>query len=271
MDASNNIPNGGGFDENPAITTISELELILNNFFTMDLSWPEMQNLMFDTMKRINLSAEETRKYIVWDPEKAYTRNLIAMDPTRHHYAILILCWNAGRETKIHNHPCDGCFIRTLSGAIREERYEIDPVTAKVILASSKIFDEGQVSYMDDYLGYHKIDNPSSDRGAVTLHIYTPPYTECKTWGTNNISRGCTDILRLLVGNDNGLRKFPMIILPFLLYPIFTFLTFAYSESYFILSHNGPNLKKESLIFLEHPFIYIATWITSTGNSADSN
>ena len=33
---------------------------------------------------------------------------------------------------------------------------------------------------MDDSLGYHKIGNPYKDTGAVSLHLYTPPYHSCK-------------------------------------------------------------------------------------------
>lgn len=33
-----------------------------------------------------------------------------------------------------------------------------------------------------DKIGLHRISNPSSERGAVSLHLYTPPYEVCKTF-----------------------------------------------------------------------------------------
>lgn len=37
-------------------------------------------------------------------------------------------------------------------------------------------------TYSLDKIGLHRISNPSSERGAVSLHLYTPPYKVCKTF-----------------------------------------------------------------------------------------
>jgi cysteine dioxygenase len=34
---------------------------------------------------------------------------------------------------------------------------------------------------MHDKIGLHRIANPS-DKGAVTLHLYSPPFSTCKTF-----------------------------------------------------------------------------------------
>ncbi len=33
-----------------------------------------------------------------------------------------------------------------------------------------------------DNIGLHRISNPSQHTGAVSLHLYTPPYKVCKTF-----------------------------------------------------------------------------------------
>jgi cysteine dioxygenase len=38
---------------------------------------------------------------------------------------------------------------------------------------------------MLDKIGLHRISNPSKERGAVSLHLYTPPYKMCKTFEEN--------------------------------------------------------------------------------------
>jgi len=38
------------------------------------------------------------------------------------------------------------------------------------------------VSYMNDQLGLHRMENPSHVEGAVSLHLYVPPYSECQTF-----------------------------------------------------------------------------------------
>jgi Cysteine dioxygenase type I len=41
---------------------------------------------------------------------------------------------------------------------------------------------EGQITYMNDDIGLHKVGNPNKDVGSVTLHLYTPPFGSCKVW-----------------------------------------------------------------------------------------
>ena len=43
-------------------------------------------------------------------------------------------------------------------------------------------FTEGDISYMHDSMGYHKIGNPSPTVPAVSLHLYCPPFDKCKIW-----------------------------------------------------------------------------------------
>ncbi|KAJ1370683.1 Cysteine dioxygenase [Parelaphostrongylus tenuis] len=40
-------------------------------------------------------------------------------------------------------------------------------------------FEENSVSYMNGSLDLHRIENPSHSDGAVSLHLYIPPYDAC--------------------------------------------------------------------------------------------
>lgn len=53
---------------------------------------------------RLDLSRGEWRRYALFEPGKSYTRNLIATDDES--FTLLVLCWNAKRESPIHDHPC---------------------------------------------------------------------------------------------------------------------------------------------------------------------
>ncbi len=58
-------------------------------------------NILF---RRLDLSREDVwRKYALFEPMKNYTRNLIATDDET--YTLLLLCWNPGKESPIHDHP----------------------------------------------------------------------------------------------------------------------------------------------------------------------
>ena len=51
-----------------------------------------------------------------------YTRTLL--DKGNGHYNLMLLCWNTGQESPIHNHPNSHCFMKTLKGKIHEEVYK---------------------------------------------------------------------------------------------------------------------------------------------------
>jgi cysteine dioxygenase len=130
-------------------------------------------------LNRVDLTTNELNKYTFWDAEKPYTRNLVATDNV--HYTLLLLCWSPGKESKIHNHPCNGCYVKTVRGCIRECQYVGDD-SSNLSLTKTRFFNEGQISYINDSIGYHKIGNPFRDSGSVSLHLYTPPFHSCKVW-----------------------------------------------------------------------------------------
>jgi cysteine dioxygenase len=53
-------------------------------------------------------------------------------------------------------------------------------VAGRIEFECEQDFKEGTVSYMSDELGLHKIGNPSELKGAVSLHLYVPPFDTCK-------------------------------------------------------------------------------------------
>ena len=98
---------------------------------------------------------------------------------------MLVLCWRPGFESRIHNHPAQGCFVMPLRGCICETQYSLHddgsltPAGATIFSAESP----GAVSFMSDTLGrLHKISNPDPHAGSVTLHLYTPSFTKCRVW-----------------------------------------------------------------------------------------
>ena len=112
----------------------------------------------------------------MFDETKPYTRNLIASDYET--YTLLLLCWNPGQESPIHDHPCDGCWLKVLQGNVRECRY--DSTTLQCY--SDERFHKGEIGYIYDSMGYHKVGNPSPSTPAITLHVYAPPFQRCRIW-----------------------------------------------------------------------------------------
>eukprot|EP00985_Skeletonema_marinoi_P031629 scaffold37744_cov151-Skeletonema_marinoi.AAC.2 len=130
---------------------------------------------------RLDLTKEECwKKYALFDTSKNYTRNLIATDDET--FTLLLLCWNAGRESPIHDHPCDGCWVRLCQGRVRETRYESNDETDTLEVTSDVILEDDAPTFINDIKGYHKVGNPDPTLPAVTLHLYCPPFQRCKIW-----------------------------------------------------------------------------------------
>lgn len=167
------------------IETFPKLISLIDDQFAKNLPYSDNHCAIRALLERVDMTTTELNKYVFFDLEKPYTRNLVATDGK--HYTLLILCWGSGKESKIHNHPCDGCFIKTLSGCIKESRYCTDEHTDEIRQTGTKFFCEGQVSYMCDDMGLHKIGNPNLHVGAVSLHLYTPPFQTCKVWSEEGV------------------------------------------------------------------------------------
>ncbi len=98
---------------------------------------------------------------------ETYTRNLVKKNA---HIAMLIVCWEAGQKSDIHDHPSRGCILKVLAGEITEQQYSKDNA---LTLRGQLTLQAGETSYQEGSTGLHSIINGNT-RG-VSLHIYSPP------------------------------------------------------------------------------------------------
>ncbi|CAM9281506.1 unnamed protein product [Phaeothamnion confervicola] len=174
---------------------------------------------------RVVLSPDELARFALSQPNKTYTRNVVARDPR---FTLLCLVWRPGVTSCIHDHPRAGCWVRVLSGSLEERQFRpvvnrqntvstpgaaISPAAAAAFVGGAggrmsggtcgdgagaaeedssalPLLEEtqrlvaraGDVTYIDDHIGYHCMSNPSPITPAVTLHLYSPEYGSCKVW-----------------------------------------------------------------------------------------
>jgi cysteine dioxygenase len=162
------------------IRSISALVDSLNKifiYFSGKDQWSLRKHAIECILSRVSLEPSEVDKLAFFDSRFPYTRNLIYGDGI--HYSLLFLCWNENMESKIHNHPCDGCFVKSIKGIVREVRYEIQPGQSQMEVTSDVVLGNGLVTFMDDFIGYHKVGN-AGNLPAITMHLYTPPYASCQ-------------------------------------------------------------------------------------------
>lgn len=109
------------------------------------------------------------RPYVTYDSE-CYTRNYVVRKRT---FEILVLCWQPGQGSPIHNHAHQGCLLKVLQGSLTETRFCQNQIKESQL-------SKGDISYIDDQIGLHQIKN-NGRLVAISLHIYAPGYFIPKT------------------------------------------------------------------------------------------
>jgi hypothetical protein len=86
-------------------------------------------------------------------------------------FDVIIRNWPVKSSIGLHNHPINGCIFKMLEGSLEE--YIV--YTSSDLVSKSTVKIEDGVKYISNDIGYHSIRN-SSEKRAVSLHIYCPGY-----------------------------------------------------------------------------------------------
>ena len=139
-------------------------------------------NDLVNLMSVYTSNKKEWERYALADTSRNYTRNLV--DEGNGKSNLLIVVWNPGKGSPIHDHANAHCVMKILKGSLREIQYTApDPIdTASGSLQNppcitkETIYRENEVTYISDDIGLHKIMNASVSEPAISLHLYTPPH-----------------------------------------------------------------------------------------------
>ncbi|KAJ3306737.1 hypothetical protein HDV03_004368 [Kappamyces sp. JEL0829] len=124
-------------------------------------------------------NAQDWQRYALFDPAR-YTRNLVCDGNGK--YNLLVLCWAPGQASPIHDHSNSHCIFKTLEGELTESLYDWPTHSdASMSLRRETTYHQNQVNYMHNSIGLHQVGNNTSVP-AVSLHLYSPPITECTTF-----------------------------------------------------------------------------------------
>eukprot|EP00455_Lapot_gusevi_P018122 TRINITY_DN1982_c0_g1_i4.p1 TRINITY_DN1982_c0_g1~~TRINITY_DN1982_c0_g1_i4.p1 ORF type:complete len:220 (-),score=85.28 TRINITY_DN1982_c0_g1_i4:328-918(-) len=151
-------------------------------------------------MTAYDADLNEWKRYEFFD-EKRYTRNLIATDNDK--FALMLLCWNKGNESAIHDHAGSNCWLRVVSGTVVETRFRFPEGEEALQQTQVSTCPNGSVAYIHDTIGLHRISNASNDEPAVTLHLYSPPFDSCKVFLRGN---GIPEERGFVYFSEHGLR-----------------------------------------------------------------
>lgn len=104
----------------------------------------------------------------------------------------MIICWNHGQASAIHDHAGAHCVMKVLDGELVEELYSMPEDVDSLVGNSSEpgamkprqitTICTNKTVYISDQIGLHRIANESHVLQAVSLHLYCPPYSTCNTF-----------------------------------------------------------------------------------------
>lgn len=129
-----------------------------------------------DIMRFMKLPDGTFENHCSWS-NNAYTRNCIAENEK---FELILLCWEAGQITPIHDHGGEECWVKIIEGEIKETIYKLDE-TGDLHSVKTSIAKTGDISYMVDFMGVHRLENLSSNR-SMSLHLYAKPIRNCKVY-----------------------------------------------------------------------------------------
>jgi len=128
-----------------------------------------------ELLESADVTLDDVRDFVRYDPGQ-YQRNLLAINTW---YEVLVICWQSGQRSPIHNHARSTCGLKVLSGVCTETIFDHSPC-GQVVALSSQNLTAGYISASQDE-DTHQVSNlqaPGED--LVTLHIYSPPLRSMK-------------------------------------------------------------------------------------------
>ncbi len=111
-----------------------------------------------------------------WKPH-SYTRNCFYKDEN---FELILICWDKGQKTAIHNHNGEECWVYLLEGELEEDFYELDD-SGQLEYKSSQILRPNEITKSEGHDGFHRLRNSSKSR-ALSLHVYAKPIAQSLTY-----------------------------------------------------------------------------------------
>jgi cysteine dioxygenase len=153
---------------------IAELSLISEENFKA--------GTIYDFLKAHPVEKESLKPYLFFS-RNFYTRNLLFKNDL---FELLVLCWEPGQVSPIHNHFEQNCWMTVPVGKLQIQDFKeldsdlsinfcrIEPTTAFVI---STQFPVAEVDLGEPI---HQVANLEDfNERAVSLHIYSKPFDKC--------------------------------------------------------------------------------------------
>ena len=98
--------------------------------------------------------------------ENTYAKQIVHRNEI---YSMEVISWGSNSKSPIHNHTEYGCFMKVLDGSLMEYLYNPELKFIK----ETRLEPHG-VSYINNDIGVHSIENKNKLDMSYSLHIYFP-------------------------------------------------------------------------------------------------
>jgi cysteine dioxygenase len=138
---------------------------------------------MQDILERLVVLPEELQGHTLFS-DKRYARNLIYKTGE---FEIMVMCWNSGQRSSIHDHAGSLGGLKILHGTLTESQFEKAP-NGMIKSLSSVDYKAGAIRVEGTSL-IHQISNlqPENCR-AISVHIYVPPLVRMNVYSLEDPS-----------------------------------------------------------------------------------
>ncbi len=156
-------------NEQKTLNSLSELVQVLD----------EVERKNYTTiLKSMQLPKAEFEKFATWS-ETCYTRNCIVENEN---FELILICWEKGQVTAIHDHGGEECWVYFVDGNFKENIYS-QKENGELTIEKTTNAKPGDIAYMIDFMGFHNLENTSNKR-AMSLHLYAKPIKNCNVYDT---------------------------------------------------------------------------------------
>ncbi len=168
MPADQTDPTLSSFTSVPLINTVQELIGRLNTVSGMDG--------YSGILERVDIPWEEFSLYCHWN-DRRYTRTCITRTED---FELLLICYEIGQQTSIHDYDTEQAWVRPVLGSIVEERFELN-ANGDLVSVGSSLLKTGFCSHLMRGHNIHRYSNQGSNRSA-SLNLYAKPLLKWKVY-----------------------------------------------------------------------------------------
>ena len=143
------------------IKTIKELGYCLQK----KINQSNFKNLQYYKLMVGQYVGDDWKKSVVIDPNHYHRQKVFECNE----FDMYIITWDKFQKSQIHNHANLGCLNKVLEGCLHEHIYNTNDLNKPLL---SRVNEINSVSYIDNSIGYHRIEN--KNQISVSLHIYSP-------------------------------------------------------------------------------------------------